>query len=115
MSSAYAGYILRVDLSRGKITQKPLDGNIARDFIGGFGINNKLAYDLIRPGTDPLSPGKPIILGAGLLNGTVAPSSSRVFATTKFPITGAIGSACGGGFGFMLKAAGYDHLIITGR
>src|SRR3990172_7778630 len=44
-----------------------------------------------------------------------APASSRVFATTKFPITGAIGSGCGGGFGFMLKAAGYDHLIITGK
>lgn len=115
MRSGYAGFILRVDLSREEFCQEPLDEKIARDFIGGFGINNKLAYDLISPGTEPLSPENPIILGAGLLSGTLAPASSRVFATTKFPIAGAIGSACGGGFGFMLKAAGYDHLIITGQ
>lgn len=112
----YAGSILYVDLSSGEIKKELLDLKDARDFIGGFGINHKLAYELVTPHTDPLSSQNPIIIGAGPLTGTLSPGASRVAATTRFPLTRAIASASGSmAFAAMLKWAGYDHVVITGR
>lgn len=112
----YAGTILYVDLTSNEIRKEPLDLELARKFIGGFGINAKLAYDLIRPGIDPLLPENPLIFGSGTLVGTMAPGAAKFGCTTKFPSTGAVFTACAGGsFGAMLKWAGYDHLVITGR
>ena len=74
----YAGKILFVDLSSGKIEEKPLERTDAELYLGGLGINNKFAYDLIEPGADALAPENPIILGAGPLIGTIVPGASRV-------------------------------------
>ncbi|MBI4287108.1 MAG: hypothetical protein HY671_01610 [Chloroflexi bacterium] len=112
----YAGRILRVDLTTGRVQQDPLDLSLAEAFIGGWGMNARLAFDLIRPKTDALSPEMPLIFGAGVLNGTLAPSAPKSFLTTKCPASGAISTAVGSGyFGPMLKWAGYDHVIVTGR
>lgn len=112
----YAGRILYVDLTTESFKVDPLDPELVRKYIGGVGINNILAYKLIKAGIDPLSPENPLIIGAGLFSGTMIPGSSKVMLTTKFPMTGAVGTAVGGGsFGSMLKYAGYDHLVITGK
>ena len=112
----YAGGILYVNLSTGEIRTEPLDLRSTTRLLGGLGINYELAYDLITPGIDPLSPENPIILGTGLLVGTSAPGASKLFLTTKFPLNGAIATAtAGGSLGHMLKWAGYDYLVITGR
>ena len=113
---SYCGRILKVDLTTGKTETSELDPKIARDFIGDIGINLKLAYDLLKPGTDPLSPSNVIILGAGPLVGTSAPSAARSSVLTKYPHTGAIAFASVGmNLGRRLKYAGYDHLIVIGR
>jgi len=112
----YAGKELYIDLTDGVIEEKPLNLDMAVKFLGGMGIQQRLLYDLLKPGTDPYSPENPIIIGSGPLTGTGAPGSPRVMGTTKYPETGAIGSAGGAmRFGFMLKFAGYDHIIITGK
>jgi len=111
----YAGSALHIDLTAGKIERVALDEGLARKFIGGFGLNNKLAFDHIPQGIDPFSPQNVIIIGAGLLGGTAVPGSSKIMATTKMPINQAIGTAFGGGFSYMLKSAGYDYLIISGK
>lgn len=120
----YVGRILFVDLTSGKVSTEPLDLALAEKLIGGFGISQKLAYDLLKPGIDPLSPENPVIICAGPLIGTPAPSSAKIQLTTKSATPGnpeetryVVGSGCGGSnrFGFMLKNAGYDHLVITGR
>ena len=116
IKGGYAGNILNVDLTTGEVKKEPLDFELVNDYIGGWGINNRLAYDLIEPGIDPLSPENPIIIGAGVCVGTMVPASAKLFLTTKFPLNGAVGTATSGGsFAHMLKYAGYDHLIITGR
>ncbi|MHA1579695.1 MAG: aldehyde ferredoxin oxidoreductase N-terminal domain-containing protein [Candidatus Freyarchaeota archaeon] len=56
---------------------EPLDMSVAKKFIGGFGWNNWLAYNLIEPDADPLSPENPIIVGAGPLDGTMAPLNEQ--------------------------------------
>ncbi|MDY7037006.1 MAG: aldehyde ferredoxin oxidoreductase N-terminal domain-containing protein, partial [Thermodesulfobacteriota bacterium] len=44
--NGYAGKILYVNLSTGEIKSEPLDMELARAFIGGVGLNNRLAYDV---------------------------------------------------------------------
>jgi len=116
-TGGFAGSILYVDLSSGEIQKKPLEKDLARKFVGGLGLCLKLAYDIIVPGTHPLSPQNPIVLGAGPLVGTNLPSCSRVFAVTKLPTSSAIGWCGAGGvnFGYLFKNAGYDHVVITGK
>ena len=113
----FAGNVLYIDLTHGEIKQEPLDMALAEKYIGGLGLTVKLAYDTIKPGTDALSPDNPIILGAGPLVGTDLPGTSRVFAVSKFPTSNTIGWCGGGGinFGYLLKNAGYDHVVIEGR
>jgi len=112
----YAGNILHINLTSGDIRIEPLDIETVRTYIGGAGINNKLAYDLIPPDIDPLSPQNAIIIGAGPFNGTIIPGSSQVMCIYKSPLNGSFLHSNGGGyFSTYLKSSGYDHLVITGR
>jgi len=113
----YAGSILYVNLSTGEIRKEASDLDVERKFIGGLGMNLKLAYDRIRPGTDPFSPENLVIIGAGPLVGTMVPGAARVYSVTKLPANNAVGWGSGGGveFGAMLKYSGYDHIIIEGK
>ncbi len=117
IGGGFAGKILHVDLTRREVREEPLDFSIAEDFIGGLGLTIKIAYDKIIPGTDALSPDNPIVIGAGPFVGTSLPATSRVFAVTKLPTSGTIGWCGGGGltFGYLLKNAGYDNVVIDGR
>jgi aldehyde:ferredoxin oxidoreductase len=112
----YAGKILHVDLTSGRTREEPLEPELVERFLGGYGINNWLAYRCIPPDVDPLSPENAVILGAGTFTGTLVPGAAKLLVTTKFPINGAFGTASGGGaFAMRLKSCGYDHVVITGR
>jgi aldehyde:ferredoxin oxidoreductase len=112
----YTGNILNINLTtnQNRITkEKPED---LRDFIGGFGMNCKLFAELYSPNINPLSTENPIIFGTGPLVGTLSPGASRTVAISKFPATNAIANSCGSmSFGFNLKHAGYDHLLVQGK
>ena len=112
----YAGNILYVDLTNGRTRKESLDPDLVRTLIGGYGVNNKLAYDLMPQGVDPLSPENLIIIGAGPFAGTLVPGAAKILVTTRFPINGAFATAAAGGsFALMLKSVGYDHVVISGR
>lgn len=112
----YMGKILYVDLTSGDIREEELDLSLAQKWIGDFGLSARLAYDLIKPGIDPLSPENPIIIGAGPFPGTPILGASRCTVWTKYPATNTIGPGSGPmGFSSRLKWAGYDELVITGR
>lgn len=110
----YAGKVLRVDLSKKSIKKEDLDLELAKKYLGGMGLAVKEAYDLIKPGIDPLGPENALIIAAGALQGTLAPSASQTMMTTKFPVNGAVGTSTVCSFGPMLKWAGYDQVVITG-
>lgn len=114
---SYAGRILNVDLTTGQNRVDPLDRRLVQDYLGGWGLNARLAYDLIKPGVGALSPENPIIFGAGLLGGTPCPGAgAKAFVTTRCPSSGVVGTGVSGGWlSSMLKWAGYDHLVVTGR
>jgi len=116
MMFGWAGKILKVDLSREKIIEEPLDKDLAANFLGGRGINVKILYDELKPKTDPLGPKNVLIFGCGPLTGTLSPGSGRFNVTTLSPLTRILGdSNCGGWWAPELKFAGYDHIVICGR
>jgi len=112
----YAGNILYVNLTDGAVRKQPMDEDLVRECIGGAGINNRLALDLIRPDVNPLSPGNAIIIGTGPFNGTFIPGASQTMSIYKSPLNGSFPHSNGGGvFSHFLKSSGYDFLVITGR
>lgn len=112
----YTGKILKVDLTNDKISVERERLEDLRLFIGGMGMNCKLGAEILKPNIEPFSNENVIILGAGPLVGTVTPGASRTVGLSKFPATGAIANSCGSmSFGFNLKHAGFDHVIITGK
>lgn len=116
MRGGHTGRTLVVDLASREFEASYYPYSYAKDYLGGFGLNNRLYLDHSRAGMDPLSPQNPVILGAGPFVGTPVPGASRVMANARFPLTGAVASASGSmGLGANLKWAGWDHLVILGR
>lgn len=112
----YAGNILHVNLNDGSVRKQPLDSETITTYIGGAGINTRLAIDLIPPDTDPLSPRNAVILGTGPFNGTFIPGAAQTMSIYRSPLNGAFPQSNGSGnFSHFLKSSGYDHLVITGR
>lgn len=112
---AYAGKLLRIDLSSGETGAEPLSPEMARAYLGGRGFAARILYDELRPGINPLGPENKLVLAAGTLTGTPGPVANRTLAAAKSPLTGLWGDAAfGGRFGEQLKRAGFDALIIEG-
>jgi aldehyde:ferredoxin oxidoreductase len=88
----YAGKILRVNLSDGRISKEEISEEMRRKFLGGRGF------------------------ATGPLTGLPLPSSGKMVIASKSPLTGGYGD---GNIGSMaavhLRRAGYDVLIVEGR
>jgi len=106
----------KIDLNTGKVENYTISEDYFRKYIGGKTLAARLLLDLMPQGLNALSPEAVVIINTGPLNGTGAPSSSRFNMTFKNVLSGGIASSnCGGTFGFMMKRAGFDGIIITGR
>lgn len=106
----------RVNLTTGETSPYPISRELFEKYIGGKILGGKLLYDLMPKGTDALAPESVLIINTGPANGTGAPSSSRFNLSFKNVLTGGVASSnCGGQFGVMLRRAGFDGLILTGR
>ncbi|MBW1767339.1 MAG: aldehyde ferredoxin oxidoreductase family protein [Deltaproteobacteria bacterium] len=116
MANGYMGKILNVNLTSGNIKEEPLEDELCRDYIGGYGMAARLLYDRIPVGADPLGPDNILGLLTGPLTGTPALIGSRFVAVAKSPKTaGGWGDAnCGGYFGPHLKFAGFDGVLFSG-
>jgi len=113
---AWAGKILRVDLSKGTCTSEPLNMEWARLYLGQRGLATKYFVEEVDPKVDPLSPDNKIIWATGPLTGTMASTGGRYSVITKGPLTGAIACSNSGGYwGAELKMAGWDMIIFQGK
>ncbi len=115
MPGGYAGRILNVDLSSGRVWPEQIDEAVLRDYIGGYGVGVRLLYDRIPAGVDPLGPRNVLGFMTGPLTGTPAIEGNRFTVMCKSPLTNTWGDAnCGGTFGPHLKFAGYDGVLFYG-
>lgn len=112
----YAGRILNVNLSTGKVRTEPLKEEIAKKYIGGIGLGIRLLLDNSKAGVDPFSPENPLILTTGPTSGTMWPTGGNGHAfVSKSPESFGVGEAKShGSFGTELKRAGYDAVIFEG-
>lgn len=112
----YAGKILRVNLSKNRITEEKIAEEDAREFLGGRGLGAKILFDELKPGTDPLGPENKLVFATGPIVGTSLSCCSRYVVMAKSPLTGCWGEASAAGFfGPELKFAGYDAIIVEGQ
>jgi len=113
----YAGRVLHVDLTSGKIWTEPLKEELAKKYIGGIGLGMRLYLDYSKPGMDPFSPENPLIVATGPLSGSMVPTGGNGHAfVSKSPQTFGVGEAkAHGHWGTELKRAGYDAIIFYGK
>jgi len=112
----YAGKILRVDLSRGRIREQEVSREFAYTFLGGSGFGTKMLWDEVGPEVEPFSGENRLIFAIGPLTGTIYPTAGRFEVVGKSPLTGIYGDANSGGhFAPKMKQAGYDCVVFQGR
>jgi aldehyde:ferredoxin oxidoreductase len=115
MKGGYIGKILFADLTKGSLEEKVLSDELARHFIGGYGIGARVLYDMIKPGVDPLGPENVLGFVSGPLTGAGALFGARYTVVCKSPVTWGWNDANSGGFfGPELKKAGFDAVFIRG-
>lgn len=114
----WAGKVLRVDLSTGRITTEDTVEKY-KDYIGGTGLGYKVLWDEVAPETRAFDPENKIVFATGPLAGTSAPCNGRTAITTLWPTCWPkhlVGSGhMGGHFAAELKYAGFDGVIVEGR
>ncbi len=119
MSTNYGGYmgkVMHIDLSTGRTGEYPWSDEERRLYIGGKTMAAKILGDNLKKDTAPFSEENMLVITTGPFTGSGAPSSSRFNISTLSPQTGILTSSnCGGNFGYYLKKAGYDALVISGR
>lgn len=119
MATKYGGYmgkVLMIDLSTGHTSEYPWSDEERRLYIGGKTMAAKILADNLTSDTEPLSEENMLAITTGPFTGSGAPSSSRFNISTLSPQTGILTSSnCGGNFGYYLKKAGWDALLICGR
>lgn len=97
-------------------TEEVYIGEMQKEYIGGLGLNTKLAWDLIPESCSPFDKENHLIIGVGSLVGSLLPTACRTDITSKSPLSGRFGSSNSGGrFGVQLCRAGYYHLAIKGK
>ncbi len=111
----YAGEILRINLSKGRITVHNVTESSLKMYLGGTGLAVRILWDYLKPKVDPLSPENKFIIATGPFTGTLIPGSGSVEFCFKSPLTCIWGETRAGGcFGPKVKFAGYDLIVIEG-
>ena len=96
-----------VDLGKGEVGEEELEDSLVQEKIGGAGITTALFR---RFETED-----PIVIGTGLLTGTLVPGSALGLVTAKSPLTGKSAHAPLTLYlGMELKFSGFDYIVIKG-
>lgn len=114
-SYGWTGKILRVNLTDKTVSVSPTDPY--KEYLGGMGIANKIMYDEVPAGTDPLSPENEIVFAVGPLTATGVPLAGRTTIASLSTYTTdhqVVDAHTGGMIGAAIKKAGWDAIVIEG-
>ncbi len=116
MSNGFTGVVLRVNLTTGDVTKQEMPEDFYRTYMGGGAMG---AYFLLSetPGDmDPMDPGNILTIAPSVTTGCAVSGVSRCSAVAISPLSGGVGEGqVGGRIGPMIKRAGYDAIVVTGR
>lgn len=119
MSTNYGGYmgkVLKINLTTKEISEYPFSDEERKLYIGGKTMAAKILSDHFTGKEKAFSTDNMLVITTGPMSGSGAPSSSRFNISTLSPQTGYVTSSnCGGNFGYYLKKAGLDALILCGK
>lgn len=116
MAEGHTAKLLRVDLTRGRISEEELGGAFCRKYIGGAGFVIYFLWKELTSGVDPLGPQNKLVFAAGPVTGVAVPGSGRHCVGAKSPLTGGVAKSEAGEFwGAELRRAGYDVVIVEGK
>lgn len=112
----FMGKVLKIDLTNNEVGEYPWNDVDRAKYLGAKIMAAKIIYDHISGPIDPFAQENLLVFTTGPMTGSGAPSSSRFNISTISPLTGFLTSSnCGGDFGFNLKKAGYDGIVLTGK
>ena len=115
-SYGWTGKILRVNLGTRKVTVESTDPY--KEYVGGMGIANKIIYDEVPVGCDPLSEDAKIVYAVGPLTASGVPLAGRTsisFLSTFTTDHLVVDAHTGGMLGAKIKLAGWDAIIVEGK
>jgi len=116
MVKGIANKILRVDLTNQRTSVDEPDEAFYRRYLGGACFIPYFLLKETKPGFDALSPENKLIFALGPMTGMPMPGAARNCVGAKSPLTGGIAkSEVGGHFGWELKRAGFDAIVVEGR
>jgi len=116
MTKGFTGIILKVDLTTGKIERVEKSEEFYRMYMGGGGFGAYFLLKEIKTKTDVFAPENVITIAPGITTGAAVSGVSRCCVTALSPETGGVSdSQLGGSIGPMIKRAGYDAIVITGK
>ncbi|MDQ1333864.1 MAG: aldehyde:ferredoxin oxidoreductase [Thermodesulfobacteriota bacterium] len=96
-----------IDLATRDIIEEELEDDLVLEKIGGVGITKSLY--------DRFADENPIVLGTGLLTGSLVPGSALSVITAKSPSTGRVSHVpLTLDAGMELKYSGFDYMVIKG-
>jgi aldehyde:ferredoxin oxidoreductase len=121
LPGGFAGRLLRVDLSRGKVWAEPWGPDAMREMIGGIGLGAMILYreTAIRGGKGNVTwdhPDNRLVLATGPLAGLpVWGTGGLTVITIGAGTNGPTSTQANGFFGTNLKYSGYDAIVIQGQ
>ncbi len=109
------GPLLTIDLSDQSASTARIDAELDA-FIGGRGLNTRLAYDRIPFDADPLGPENRLYLSTGPMQFSTTSYTGRLSATAVSPLTNGLASSNAGGFlSRNFTGAGYAAVELVGE
>ena len=114
---AYAGEILRVDLSGAKVwAQRFEEAAEPRKWVGGAGLGARILWDEVPPEAGWDHPENRLVMATGPLAGLPVWGTGGLTVVTRGALTnGATNTQANGFFGANLKYCGYDAIALQGE
>ena len=117
MPGGYAGKLLDVDLSKGKVKDITFDAETLEAYFGGRGLATKILWDRLGKRwaeIDALSSENLFLALTGPM--TAIYPGARIMCSGKSPLSnGVVGSTASTEFASEIKMAGYDGVIVSGK
>ncbi|MBS7650295.1 MAG: aldehyde ferredoxin oxidoreductase family protein [Candidatus Bathyarchaeia archaeon] len=108
--------ILRVDLTKKKITTEEVPDIVYEYFLGGPGLGHRFLYHEVPADVGPFDPGNRLIFATGIFHGIAQTGAGKWSVIARNPLSNINGEAAAtGSFGITLKRTGYDAIIFQGK